>query len=322
MAEKKYSIASDAPLSISADAAEKLISSGDGNASLLYIYLIRKKGEASPADVSRELKCSPSETDRAFDKLVSLGLVNSAPEKKTTPAAAEELPSYTAEDVKNELENNAVFPVLVSEVQARLGKILSSDDLLRLFGIYDSLGLPPEVILTLVNHCISEFDERYSGSRRPTMRYIEKAAFSWERDGIYTLELAEEYIKRTVERRAKGRRIVSVLNINDRPLTASERKYVDKWSDMGFPPETVEIAYDRTVLRTGKLSWNYMDSILKSWYSKKLFTPEEVMTENVRQPANTGKSKKNGVPSQTATPDDISRMRKLIEEMNDVKEAK
>lgn len=322
MAEMKYSITTDTPLSISADAAEKLISSGDGNAALLYIYLIRKKGEASSADVSRELRFSLSETDRAFDKLVSLGLVNSAPEKKSSPAAVEELPSYTAEDVKNELENGAVFPVLVSEVQARLGKILSSDDLLRLFGIYDSLGLPPEVILTLVNHCISEFDERYGGSRRPTMRYIEKAAFSWERDGIYTLELAEEYIKRAGERRAKGRRILSVLNISGRPLTASERKYVDRWSDMGFPPETVEIAYDRTMFRTGKLSWNYMDSILKSWYSKKLITPEEVMTENVKQPANKGNPKKNGVPSQTATPDDISRMRKLIEEMNDVKEAK
>ena len=40
--------------------------------------------------------------------------------------------------------------------------------------------------------------------------------------------------------------------------------------------ETLAIAYDRTVLRTGALKWNYMDKILKSWNDKGLFTPEAI----------------------------------------------
>ena len=46
-------------------------------------------------------------------------------------------------------ENGAVFPTLVDEVQRALGRILSSEDLIKLFGIYDSLGL--YVRLTCMN---------------------------------------------------------------------------------------------------------------------------------------------------------------------------
>jgi DNA replication protein DnaD len=47
---------------------------------------------------------------------------------------------------------------------------------------------------------------------------------------------------------------------------------------MGFSPEAVSIAYDRTVLKTGALKWPYLNSILKSWHQKGLHTPEEIET--------------------------------------------
>ena len=323
MAEQKYSLATDGALMISASAAEKLISSADGNASLLYIYLMKNHGEVSLSKAAFDLKLSQADAESAFSLLISMGLVNARDDTPAEPPAVEELPSYNAEDIKNELENGAVFPALVSEVQNSLGKILSSDDLMKLFGIYDSLGLPPEVILTLINHCVAEYNDRYGGGRRPTMRYIEKTAYSWERNGIFTLELAEEYIKRSGALRDRTKAIAAVLNITDRPLTASERKYVESWADMGFPPETVEIAYDRTVLRTGKLSWSYLNSILKSWYSKKLITPQEVMNENKKPavtPAAGSRRAQGEQPSVTA--EDIRRMKRLIDDMNNEQEEK
>ena len=38
----------------------------------------------------------------------------------------------------------------------------------------------------------------------------------------------------------------------------------------------IALAYDRTVTRTGKLAWAYMNSILRSWAEKELFTAEAV----------------------------------------------
>ena len=311
MADKKYSLVSDEPITIPSSAADKLISSRDGLSSLLYIYLMRNGGKCSLSEIASKLGKSESDIERAFSVLISLGLCAGEP-PKPEPEKPDELPQYTAEDVIAEMKNGAEFPFLVEEVQKALGRMLSSDDLIRLFGIYDHLGLPPEVILLLVNYCADEFRERYGGQRRPTMRYIEKAAFSWERDGICTLELAEARVGYLINRKSISGRIKTVLGISGRQLTSSEQKYVDSWADMGFPIETIEIAFDRTVMRTGKLAWNYMNTILKSWRSAGLITPEQVMSEGgARKPV------KNAPPAaQTHVSDeDTRRMRRLIDEM-------
>ena len=45
---------------------------------------------------------------------------------------------------------------------------------------------------------------------------------------------------------------------------------------MGFSNEVIMLAYERTCLNTGTLKWAYMNSILKSWQEKNLFTPQEI----------------------------------------------
>lgn len=49
--------------------------------------------------------------------------------------------------------NNEKFKPLVPAIEHLLGKILSPSDLKILYMIYDFLGLPPEVILTLAGWC-------------------------------------------------------------------------------------------------------------------------------------------------------------------------
>lgn len=314
--DRKYSLKHENTFAISAHDADKLIQSRDGLASLLYIYLMRNSGEASLQKAALDLGKTEADVEKAFYILSSIGLVGGG-EYIPAPILQEpERPVYTAEDIKNEMENGTEFPALLAEVQKSLGKMLSPDELLRLFGIYDSLSLPPEVILLLVNYCVSDYDRKYSGRRRPGMSYIEKAAYSWEKNGITTMELAERHIRIMQERATRRGQIKSVLRIEGRHLSPTEQKYIDSWCSMGFPPETVEIAYDRTVLRTGKLTWNYMDSILKSWYSKGLITPPQVLAENQKKPAQPARGKSNVNSELKATADDIEKMRRLIDEMN------
>lgn len=49
---------------------------------------------------------------------------------------------------------------------------------------------------------------------------------------------------------------------------------------MGFPAETVALAYDKTVLRCHEFKWPYCNGILKKWHEKGLHTPEETAAEN------------------------------------------
>lgn len=263
-------------ITISGDAATRLMGAGSGDAALLYIYILSNGGRLNEQDAAAALTRSPAQVEAAMDVLCRLGLVElhgAAAGKLERP---EELPDYSAQDIRREIENGGAFRALVDEVQSALGAQLSSQGLVTLFGIYDYLRLPPEVILTLVHYCSAQCQARSGPGRRPSMRYIEKTAYAWEREGIFSLEAAEAYIKRRDTLDAAQRDLAQVLGISGRALSATERRYIDSWTEMGFGAEALSMAYDRTVTKTGRLTWRYMDSIIKSWHSKNLHTPEEI----------------------------------------------
>ena len=287
MSESRFVLPGAETVSMSGDAARRLIGCGSGDAALLYLYILTSSGRYDRDDAAARMGRSIQQVERAMGVLARLGLVSSedSSEPPRVQERADELPEYTAEDIKREMDNGEGLKLLAQEVQRALGKILSTEDLKKLFGIYDYLGLPSEVILQLVIHCREECRRSRGPGRLPTMRYIEKAAYTWEREGIFSLEAAENYIKKQGQRQEARSAAARAIGIVDRPLSTSERRYLDSWGDMGFGPEAIAIAYDRTVLKTGGLAWRYMDSIMKSWHSKGLHTPDEIdRGDSVRVP--------------------------------------
>ncbi len=265
-------------ITIEGEAARRLMGSGSGDAALLYIYILSRGGRYDGEDAAAVTHRSVDQLDAALDVLCRLGLVTlSKGEKKAEEKLErpEELPRYTPQDIDRELQNGQEFKFLVGEVQKSLGSQLSSEGLMTLFGIYDYLRLPPEVILTLVNYCVAEQSSRGQG-RRPSMRYIEKTAYAWEREGIFSLEAAEDLIKRQTAYKASERELAPILGLTGRALSTTERKYINAWTDMGFDTGAIAEAYDRTVTKTGRLTWRYMDTILRSWHSKGLHTLQEI----------------------------------------------
>lgn len=315
MGENGFSIIRDGSFTVSGGAAEKLIASKNPTAALLYIYIMSRGEMVSASNAAAVLGKSEQDISAAFSCLASLGLIGSAPEtaqvKKT---AADEMPQYTTEDVKNEMREGSVFPQLAAEAERILGRILSSDDLRKLLGMYDYLALPPEVIVLLITYCRDEVIARYKGQRSVSMRYIEKVAFSWEKDGICTLELAESYIKSRTEIRNLSDGIRDIIGIRDRALTATEQKYIDAWAQLNLPRDVIELAYDRTVVNTGKLTWKYMDTILRSWSAKGIKTSAQANGE-IKKPPCPPKSAQSGAPAKV-TREDLERRRRLIREMN------
>lgn len=331
MPEREFILSGPENIVISGETAEKLVNAHDGNSVLLYIYILTKHGRFSESEAAESLKLDTGEIRRCIKTLFSLGLVSSdcggqenVAEQKPLPP--DELPEYTMQDVRRELREGAVFSALVKDVQRSLGKILSSEGLMKLFGIYDSLGLPPEVILMLVTYCIEECHRKYGSQRMPTMRYIEKAAYAWEKAGIFSLEKAEAHISAINRKRKEAASIKHVLQIRDRELSVTEKKYVNSWLEMGFRADAAEIAYDRTVLKTGRLAWSYMNSIFKSWHEKGLHTAEEIEKGDTKQSAPTDKKPEikqpSGKPQQpTAAPTsgDIRRIQKMLENIKGTK---
>ncbi len=262
---------------LSLENVEKLIMKGDGLAALLYLH-IRSRGGLSISAAARELRRSEAEISAAAAALREMGL-----HSIEKPLESNELPEYTAADIVSRAEKDSVFEGLVDTVQKSLGKLLSTADMRTLFGIYDHLGLPAEVIYLLVVHCIETYRESHGEGRMPTMRYIEKEAWYWAGQEIMSLEDAEEHIKYEKEKKSLLFRTAEVLQIRGRELSQGERRYIESWLDMGFEPEGLAIAYDRTVLGTGKLAWRYMDKIVRSWHEKGLHSPEAILSGDPRQ---------------------------------------
>lgn len=73
---------------------------------------------------------------------------------------------------------------------------LSTPSVKKLLGLYENLGLPADVVYTLVNYCIAKKEQQFGEGRLPNMREIEKEGYVWARKELFSIEKASEYMKR------------------------------------------------------------------------------------------------------------------------------
>ena len=291
---------------LSPEEADKLLASADGRAALLYLHILRSGGFSLTA-AARVLRCTETETAIAADTLRRLGLLQ-PPNRQPEPA---EPPQVDAADIVLRAETDNAFGGLVTEAEKTLGRVLSAHDLQVLFGIYDHYGLPADVIMLLLHHCVEEYQARSGPGRMPSMRYIEKEGAHWAEQEIWSLDAAEEHLRVYRQRQMAAAKIGETLQIRGRELTATERKYIESWLALGFGADAIAVAYDRTVLRTGKLQWRYMDSILRRWSDKGLFTAEAIEAGDPMQ-----RTKRAAAPATEDSKKQIEDLRKLYTSMN------
>ena len=280
-----YILREDQPnIVLPAQQADRLIGRGDGDAALLYLCLLRADRGVTAQELQRRLKWSQLRLHAAETALQELGLIDRPPEQKP-PEPAQERPVYTADDLTDLLTGDAGFRMLVPQTEEKLGKRLKTADLQILAGLYDDLGLPAEVIYLLVCHCVARSEERYGPGRRPTLRQIEKEGYHWAQRGLFDQESASRYLRDWNVRRSAMSRYMQVLGLGDRRPVESEERYITDWMDKGFPPETVALAYDKTVFYKKELNWRYLNGILRRWHENGWHTEEEVRQSDSRKPS-------------------------------------
>ena len=280
-----YILREDQPnIVLPAQQADRLIGRGDGDAALLYLCLLRADRGVTAQELQRRLKWSQLRLHAAETALQELGLIDRPPEQKP-PEPAQERPVYTADDLTDLLTGDAGFRMLVPQTEEKLGKRLKTADLQILAGLYDDLGLPADVIYLLVCHCVARSEERYGPGRRPTLRQIEKEGYHWAQRGLFDQESAPRYLRDWNVRRSAMSRYMQVLGLGDRRPVESEERYITDWMDKGFPPETVALAYDKTVFYKKELNWRYLNGILRRWHENGWHTEEEVRQSDSRKPS-------------------------------------
>lgn len=244
------------PIYLDATESQQLLVPGNEAPTLLYIYL-RNGNELRSAKAA--LGFSDTALSEAVFKLQQLRLYHGQP----LPSSAKRI-TYGERDVAQEANSNNEFRTLTDEVQYRLGRMLNTEELKLLLNMYRYLGLSMEIICLLVSHMVS--CEKQRGNLKPPSMYkIEKEAYRWSEAGIDTVEEAFTYIHQKKTQQDAMGRLMQILQIRGRSLTAPEEKYATAWLQMGMAEELLQMAYEQTCLKTGGMNWAYMNAILLRW---------------------------------------------------------
>ena len=136
-----------------------------------------------------------------------------------------------------------------------------------------------EMVLVLLEYCLN--------AEKTSFAYIEKVAASWNEQGITTLEAAAKVLNRSIKENKIQNKCKKLFGI-DRALSGTEAKYISSWSlDMGMSEAMIK-SYERTVNNTGKLSFPYMNTIIKAWYEKGIKTVSQIDQKDAKRPVKKG----------------------------------
>lgn len=167
---------------------------------------------------------------------------------------------------------------LLADIETALAKPLSSGDTSKIVMLYDTCGLPAEVIAMLVQYCVS--------INKGNMHTIEKIGVEWSDAGINTLEAADARISQIKLSNANWAKVRSVFGLkNVGSPTKKQLEYADKWvGEWHFSSEMLRQAYERCVDQTGELSMPYINKILKRWQSAGVFNVEDIEKLDSKKP--------------------------------------
>ena len=241
--------------------------SADELKTLIYYFA---ESEASASDAARELGMTKAQVESACAFWRGAGIfVESVEKKKHIAADTSVYRNYDAATLSNAVEHNSDFSMVCKIASDKLEKMLTKNDISALFYLYDFVRIPAPIICGVIEFCCA--------NGKKSIQYIFKKATALYEDGIDSYEKFELFLARVASVNSNIGRLRKLCGMGERALTAKEQKLFDCWfGEWGFPYETVELAYEKAVDATGKLSTNYMNGILRRWHEEGFVTVEDV----------------------------------------------
>ena len=244
----------------------------EANGEYVKVYLLLLRCQACP---DRELTISgiadildDTEKDviRALKYWKKQGLLDyeiteeaasSAPRADTQAPEAADAQGQAAPSPENvtRFRNRKELKELLFVAEQYLGKTLSATDMKTITYFYDELGMSTDLIEYLIEYCVE--------NGHKSMHYIQKVALSWADRKIRTPEEAKQSAA-FYSKSCYG--VLKAFGITGRSPAASELAYIQRWSgEYGFSDELILEACNRTMNSIHQPSFDYAESILKSW---------------------------------------------------------
>jgi DnaD/phage-associated family protein len=285
----------------------------------VLLALLRYNGGLDENALSSLTGLSVPAVRDSLEALAALGLFAGEGEREEAPAPPPAAPpqsipqiqtergKLTREEINMMADEDETVSFLLQEAQQVLGKTLGFAATETIVSLYAHYGMAPDVILMVLQYC--------KGIDKANMPYIEKVAASWVENGITTHEAAEREIMRLNERHSAEGRIKSAFGIRDRSLTQYESKYIPVWlEEYGFDIPLIQLAYERCVVATGKLSFSYINKILTSWHKEGISTPKAALKAIKDYSAQRGETRR-GDAQTASTSYDMAEIEKMLDKV-------
>ncbi len=187
-----------------------------------------------------------------------------AESEKVVPQVKEQAePVYikpTVRDVAKRLGESPEIAELFNEVQEVFGRTLGHDAQGNLLMLLDHYGLSTEVIVMLCSYAKTV-------GKQGALAYIMQMGKSWSEAGIVDFESASRKIARLEKTHGIWDEFRTITGIENPRPTAKQAEMLEIWTnDYGFGVDIINYAYEKTVEKKGKISYGYMNGILRSWF--------------------------------------------------------
>lgn len=245
----------------------------------VLLWLLRHAAENPTTDeLCKALNMKRADAIDAMQYWVECGIVL---EKGKAPAPAEE-PAYaapvkentpiehkpeiahtrpTAEQVLKRTKESPEIQFLFNEAQKKLGKTIGYDSQSTLLMIHDFYGLPVEVLLMLIEYCVS--------IGKNSLGYISKAAKTWSEKEIDSIEKADEQIHLLKRCDGTWKKLCELTGISTPRPTASQSSFLAHWTnELKFDIDMIYLAYEEMANHTDKISFPYMNKVLENWHDQ------------------------------------------------------
>ena len=171
-------------------------------------------------------------------------------------------PNYRTSEISKRIAEDSKLSQMYKIVSGLLGKTLSSADIEILYSMHDYYRLPAEVVVVMIEYFVSRGVS--------TMRKLEKEAQKWAENGIDTVAKAKKHIKKREELLSYAGVVRRIVGANERRLTTKELEFIAKWqTEFKATPEQIKEAYEITIEKAGKLSFNYMNKVIEGLVSQR-----------------------------------------------------
>jgi DnaD/phage-associated family protein len=176
---------------------------------------------------------------------------------------------FTESEILARTKESPELGELFQVAQKILGRTLGFRGEVMLLELHDTCGLPTEVLAMLLQYC--------ANAGKTANNYITEIGKRWGEREIDTIEKAEGQIRYYSEISGVWREIAKAGGYSANRPTEKQAETIRVWrEDYGFSTEMILLAYEEAQNRTGKLSFAYMDKILRNWKDADVKTPEQI----------------------------------------------